>query len=93
MQARALNAGGTFPTAAHNTRNVVLVMMDGMRWKEIFRGADPKLINKRGPRLLGDRDQRTSEAKERFWRDDPTARRQALMPFFWSVVAKNSQVS
>ena len=30
--------------AAHKTENVLVVMLDGMRWQEVFRGADPKLI-------------------------------------------------
>ena len=38
-------------------------MLDGLRWQEVFRGADPKLINKRSPKLLGASEQRRSKAK------------------------------
>jgi hypothetical protein len=74
------------------TRNVIVVMLDGMRWEEVFRGADPKLINKRSPKLLGHSAERTSLAKELYWRDTAAERRQALMPFMWSVVATQGQI-
>ncbi len=74
------------------TRNVVIVMLDGLRWEEVFRGADPKLINKKGPRLLGASSKRTALAKELYWRDDPTDRRQLLMPFLWSEFATRGQI-
>lgn len=74
------------------TRNVVVVMLDGLRWEEVFRGADPKLINKKGPRMLGDSRRRTEQAKELYWRDDPILRRQALMPFLWEAFATQGQI-
>jgi hypothetical protein len=77
---------------AHNTENVVIVMLDGLRWEEVFRGADPKLINKPSPRLLGDSEKRTSQAKELYWRTTADERRRALMPFLWSVMAAQGQV-
>jgi hypothetical protein len=76
----------------HKTRNVIVVMLDGMRWEEVFRGADSKLINKRSPKLLGHSAERTSLAKELYWRDTPEERRQVLMPFLWSVMATQGQV-
>jgi hypothetical protein len=76
----------------HKTENVIVVMMDGLRWEEVFQGADPKLINKRGSKLLGGRDQRTSLAKERYWRESAEDRRKALMPFLWEVMASQGQV-
>ncbi len=78
--------------AVHKTRNVVIVMMDGMRWQEIFGGADPKLINKHGPRLLSGSARRSSQAKDLYWRETSSERREALMPFLWGVVAKNGQI-
>jgi hypothetical protein len=76
----------------HKTKNVVVVMLDGLRWEEVFRGADPKLINKRSPRLLGSAAKRTSRAKELYWRNSPIERREALMPFLWKVMATEGQV-
>ena len=32
---------------AGKTRNVVLVISDGVRWQEVFSGADPTLLNEK----------------------------------------------
>ncbi|MFG0261100.1 MAG: hypothetical protein ACF788_01750 [Novipirellula sp. JB048] len=63
--------------------NVVLVALDGLRWQELFTGADASLINRDAGNV---RD--VAGLKERFWRDTPRQRRQQLMPFFWSQIAK-----
>jgi hypothetical protein len=78
--------------AAHKTENVVVVMLDGMRWQDVFRGADPELIKTLGPDALGDAKERTANAQHLYWRDTPADRRQALMPFLWSVVATQGQI-
>ena len=66
---------------------VVLVTIDGLRWQEVFGGADEKLLDARAG---GVRD--LPGLKQRYWRDTPEARREALMPFFWSTMAKQGQV-
>ena len=33
-------------TKKNRTRNILLVTTDGLRWQEVFRGADPALMNK-----------------------------------------------
>ena len=33
------------PALAGKTRNVVLIVSDGLRWQEVFTGADPALLN------------------------------------------------
>jgi hypothetical protein len=80
------------PATGRKTQNVIVVMIDGMRWQEIFSGADPKLINKHGPRLLGSWARRNSQARELYILDTPKARREALMPFLWSVVSARGQI-
>ena len=32
---------------AGKTRNVILVIADGVRWQEVFTGADPSLLNEK----------------------------------------------
>lgn len=64
--------------AAQATKNVVLVTVDGMRWQEVFAGADSALIAKE-----------SNEVRAAFWRTTPSARRAALLPFLWSTVAGN----
>jgi hypothetical protein len=69
------------------TRNVVLFMTDGLRWQEVFRGADETLMNQENGKV-----EDPSALRSAFWRDSPQARREALMPFLWSVVARDGQL-
>jgi len=87
----ALSASAQTPPT-HKTENVVVVMIDGMRWQEVFGGADSQLIDTLGPDTLGDAKERTAEAKKRYWRESASERRQTLMPFLWDVVAKQGQI-
>jgi hypothetical protein len=73
--------------SVHKTQNVLFVMTDGMRWQEIFRGADPDLLNKENGGI-----ENPEPLKHEFWRDDPQERRRALMPFLWDVVARKGQL-
>jgi hypothetical protein len=67
--------------AQHKTQNIVFVMTDGLRWQEVFGGADRSLI--------GEKDLPSVAS---FTRESPLERRAALMPFFWTVIAKNGQI-
>jgi hypothetical protein len=69
------------------TKNVILITLDGLRWQEVFTGAEEQLLNKANG---GVRD--TNGVRATYWRDTPEARREALMPFLWSVVAKQGQL-
>ena len=67
--------------------NVLLVTMDGLRWQELFAGADRRLINRE--------DGGVSEPDQilaRYWRDSPAERREVLMPFFWKQIATEGAV-
>ncbi len=72
---------------AHKTESVILVTIDGLRWQEVFGGAEESLLTKENG---GVRD--VAGARKEFWRDTPEARRAALMPFTWSVIAKDGQL-
>jgi hypothetical protein len=72
--------------AKQATQNVILYMTDGLRWQEVFAGADEALLNKQS----GVSD--VEGFKARFGRDTPEERREALMPFFWTAMAKKGQV-
>ncbi|AWW00359.1 alkaline phosphatase family protein [Arcticibacterium luteifluviistationis] len=65
---------------AQKTENVIIVTLDGLRWQEVFQGADSELLN----------DEKYTESikktTETFWADDATQRREMLMPFLWSTV-------
>jgi hypothetical protein len=71
---------------AGKTRNIIFVMTDGLRWQEVFNGADAKYISKEGGVS------EPEEVRNEYWRDTVEARREALMPFLWRVVAKKGQI-
>jgi hypothetical protein len=76
------------PVLAGKTQNVVLIVSDGLRWQEVFTGADAALINeKAGGSWLG-----APELRKRYWRADAEARRALLFPFLWGTVAKQGQI-
>jgi Metalloenzyme superfamily len=69
------------------TRAVVLIVLDGFRWQEIFDGPEDDLMDaKHG----GAQD--ATQLRKDFWRGTPEAGREALMPFLWTVVAKQGQI-
>lgn len=71
----------------HRTENVIFVMTDGLRWQEVFGGADAPLLTKENGGVAD-----VDALKKTYWRDTPELRRVALMPFFWSVMATQGQV-
>lgn len=62
-------------------------MSDGLRWQEVFRGADEDLINKTNVGVAN-----VATARTRFWSETPEKRREALMPFFWKQIAAHGQL-
>ncbi|HWM71928.1 MAG TPA: alkaline phosphatase family protein [Steroidobacteraceae bacterium] len=76
------------PALAGKTHNVVLIVSDGLRWQEVFQGADPLLLDAR----TGGNWVEEPELKSRYWRATPQERRQLLFPFIWGTVAKRGQI-
>jgi len=73
--------------AERATQNVVLVLVDGLRWQEVFGGADRTLIeHEKGG--VADRAAVTAE----YWREEPASRRETLLPFLWSTIAREGQI-
>ena len=68
------------------TRNVILITLDGIRWQEVFSGADSTLIFNKT--FIKD----SANVVKRFWADSENQRRQKLMPFLWSEIAKDGQL-
>ncbi|MET0243734.1 MAG: hypothetical protein ABW174_09700, partial [Flavitalea sp.] len=65
--------------------NVVIVTLDGMRWQEMFGGADTVLTFDSAAGYS------TKYVQKRFWANTPKERREKLMPFFWTgIVGKGS---
>ena len=66
-----------------NDPRLVIITFDGLRWQELFSGADESLVGEarfvRNPSAL----------KAAYWRDTPEERREVLMPFVWSYVPQH----
>lgn len=69
----------------HKTQNVIIVTLDGMRWQEVYRGADSALVNSK---FTNEKD----EIKKQFWAAKAEERRLKLFPFLWTELAKKGQL-
>lgn len=72
--------------AQMKTENLVIVTLDGMRWQEVFGGADSSLLrNKNFTKDIGG-------TNGRFWMRNTTERRKKLFPFLWNTIATQGQL-
>lgn len=84
---KSLTAEKTRPAQKKlKTEHVVLITLDGFRWRELFSGADPDFIQEKD--LVAD----ARNLKAMFWDEDPLARRQKLLPFVWTTLARQGQI-
>ena len=74
-------------TARPRTENVVLVTLDGMRWQEVFGGADTALF-RQSKYYYANR----ADLQKQFGEGDAQQRRRALLPFLWGTVARQGQL-
>jgi hypothetical protein len=75
------------PAAERRTENVIIVTIDGLRWQELFGGADSALLNNAFGGVYN-----TEITKARFWREKAEERREVMMPFMWGTVAREGQI-
>jgi hypothetical protein len=76
------------PAQPLKTKNVFLIISDGLRWQEIFTGAEKHLLfTDHGGNWA-----RKDYLEQNFWRETPEERRNVLFPFLWTVVAKQGQI-
>lgn len=78
--------GWELPAQSRKTQNVFIITLDGLRWQELFSGADSALITNKDYVRDG------YDLKQRFWHDVPTERRKKLMPFFWGELEQQGQL-
>jgi hypothetical protein len=67
------------------TKNVIVVTLDGYRWKEFFEGADDRIIS--NPKYVSD-----PQVASLFNGSGPEEKREKLMPFIWDVIAAQGQL-
>jgi predicted AlkP superfamily pyrophosphatase or phosphodiesterase len=70
--------------AQRRTENVILITLDGVRYREMFGGLDAELYKKI------DKDAEKKPAYQTFMAETAVARREKLMPFFWQVWMKEN---
>ena len=70
-------------TKGDNDPRLVIITFDGLRWQELFSGADEALVG--NPKYV----RNPSALQSKYWRDTPEERRSALMPFVWSYVPEH----
>ena len=73
--------------ADHKTQHVIFVMTDGLRWQEVFNGAEESLMNKKNGKVKNE-----AALRKTYWRDTADERRETLMPFVWQIIAKQGQI-
>ena len=72
--------------AQQPTQNVLIVTLDGMRWQEVFGGADSALIH--DGKYTGD----VKRLSEKFWANRAEDRRAMLFPFLWNTVKNKGRI-
>ena len=73
--------------APRKTETVVFIVSDGLRWQEVFNGAEGALLNNDTLNWNP-----IAELKAQYWREDPKERRKLLLPFLWGTVAQQGQL-
>jgi hypothetical protein len=68
------------------TENVFIITLDGLRWQEVFTGADSLLITNKT--FVKD----PVGLSATYWAETATERRATLMPFLWKDLARQGQI-
>ncbi|MDP4284934.1 MAG: alkaline phosphatase family protein [Bacteroidota bacterium] len=71
----------------HKTKKEIIVLMDGYRWQELFRGADSALLFSKKYNS-----QDSTWRVQKYWAADEKTRREKLMPFVWNHIVKEGQI-
>jgi len=76
----------TVTNAQPPAKNVIVITIDGIRWQEVFKGADGALLH--NSNYVKD----TGLMAKQYWHPDVNERRRRLLPFFWSVIEGQGQL-
>lgn len=71
---------------AQEDNKIVIITLDGLRWQELFGGADSLLINNN--RFV----ENVAGLKDEFWAKTKEERREKLFPFVWNFIAKEGVI-
>jgi hypothetical protein len=81
------NTNKIYAQYRRHTKNIVLILIDGVRWHEIFDGANYRLLTSK--RFTS---QDSSKLMKKYWSNSLDKRRKKLMPFVWNYIAKHGQL-
>ncbi|MBA4140424.1 MAG: phosphoglyceromutase [Segetibacter sp.] len=73
--------------AQQKTENIIIITTDGLRWQEVFTGMDSAIANNK---LYNQGD--SAYIYKNYWSSNSEARREKLMPFFWSTLQQQGQL-
>lgn len=74
------------PLSFNAENKLFIITLDGLRWQEVFTGADSVLLN--DPGFVTD----ANHLKALYWAPKADERRKKLMPFFWNVLAQTGEL-
>lgn len=87
LLSQGLFTQGTFAQKTGKAENLIIVSVDGLRWHELFKGAEKELLmNKKF------NSQDSVERMHKYWSDDVQQRKNNLMPFVWNTIVKSGQI-
>jgi hypothetical protein len=66
------------------TKNIIIITLDGYRWKEMFQGADKAILE--SEKFTRD------PAVWEFYDESPAISREKLMPFVWNTIGRQGQL-
>jgi len=69
-----------------NNLKLVIITIDGLRWQEVFYGADVNLINNK--KFVKNVDSLATK----YWNDDEDQRKKLLMPFLWNTINRHGVI-
>jgi Type I phosphodiesterase / nucleotide pyrophosphatase len=69
-----------------NGKNLIIVTIDGVRWQEVFEGANEQILN--NPDYVSE----IRLSKSLYWDDNFETRRKKIMPFLWNYIINEGQV-
>ena len=71
---------------SQKTENLIIVTYDGLRWQEVFGGVDSTLM------YTKEYNRNIARMYDCCWGASPEEKREKLLPFFWTTVAKQGQL-
>ena len=72
---------------ANKIENVIIVTTDGFRWQEVFKGMDSLIASDTN---FNQKD--SAGIFKKYWAETAEERRQKILPFIWTAIAKQGQL-